>query len=51
MGSAWLADRLWERLEIAKTIIDAAGERRLAGERVERAIFAMVSNRLSVKPL
>jgi hypothetical protein len=29
----------------------AAGERRLAGERVERAIFAMVSNRLSVKPL
>ena len=51
MGSAWLADRLWERLEIGKTIIDAAGERRLAGERVERAIFAMVSNRLSVKPL
>ena len=51
MGSAWLADRLWERLEIGKTIIDAAGERRLAAERVERAIFAMVSNRLSVRPL
>ena len=51
MGSAWLADRLWERLEIGKTIIAAAGGRRVAGERVERAIFAMVSNRLSVKPL
>jgi hypothetical protein len=51
MGSAWLADRLWERLEIGKTIIEAAGGRRLAAERVERAIFAMVANRLSVKPL
>jgi len=51
MGSAWLADRLWERLEIGKTIIAAAGGRRVAAERVERAIFAMVSNRLSVKPL
>jgi hypothetical protein len=51
MGSAWLADRLWERLEISKTIIACAGGRRLEGERVERAIFAMVANRLSVKPL
>jgi hypothetical protein len=51
MGSAWLADRLWERLEIGKTIIACAGGRRLAAERVERAIFAMVANRLSVKPL
>jgi hypothetical protein len=51
MGSAWVADRLWERLEIGKVILDAAGGRRLAGERVERAIFAMVANRLSVKPL
>jgi Transposase DDE domain len=51
MGSAWLADRLWERLEIGKTIIEAAAGRRLQAERVERAIFAMVSNRLSVKPL
>jgi hypothetical protein len=51
MGSAWLADRLWERLEIGKTIIKCAGGRRLAGERVERAIFAMVANRVSVKPL
>jgi hypothetical protein len=51
MGSAWLADRLWERLEIGKTIIACAGERRLEACRVERAIFAMVANRLSVKPL
>ncbi len=51
MGSAWVADRLWERLEIGKTIIAAAGGRRFDAERVERAIFAMVSNRLSVKPL
>ena len=51
IGSAWLADRLWERLEIGKVIIDAAGGRRLAAERVERAIFAMVANRLSVRPL
>ncbi|MGH2858443.1 MAG: IS1634 family transposase [Solirubrobacteraceae bacterium] len=51
MGSSWLADRLWERLEIGKTIIAAAGGRRLEAERVERAIFAMVANRLSVRPL
>ncbi|MDA8068154.1 MAG: transposase [Actinomycetota bacterium] len=50
MGSAWVADRLWERLGIGKTIIGCAAGRRLAGERVERAIFAMVANRLSVKP-
>ncbi|MGA2015016.1 MAG: IS1634 family transposase, partial [Solirubrobacteraceae bacterium] len=51
MGAAWVADRLWERLEIGKVILDAAGGRRLAAERVERAIFAMVANRLSVRPL
>ena len=51
MGSAWLADRLWERFEIGKTIIASAGDRRFQAARVERAIFAMVSNRLSVKPL
>ena len=51
MGSAWLADRLWERLEIGKTIINSATGRRFEAERVERAIFAMVANRLSVKPL
>jgi hypothetical protein len=51
MGSAWLADRLWERFEIGKAIIAAGGGRRLEAQRVERTIFAMVANRLSVKPL
>jgi hypothetical protein len=51
MGSSWLADRLWERLGIGQTIIAHAGGRRLQAEGVERAIFAMVANRLSVKPL
>ncbi len=51
MGSSWLADRLWERLEIGQTIIAQVGGRRLEAQAVERAIFAMVSNRLSVRPL
>src|SRR5450755_3416030 len=51
MGSPWLADRLWERLEIGKVIIDAAGGRRLEAQAVERAIFAMVANRMSVRRL
>ena len=51
MGSSWLADRLWERLGIGQAIIEAADGRRLEAQAVERAIFAMVANRLSVKPL
>jgi len=51
MGAPWLADRLWERFEIGQAIREQAGPRRLAGEAVERTIFAMVANRLSVKPL
>ena len=51
MGACWLADRLWERLGIAETIIAAAGARRLDAAAVERTIFSMVANRLSVKPL
>ena len=51
MGSCWLADRLWERLGIAETIVAAGGARRADAAAVERTIFAMVSNRLSVKPL
>jgi hypothetical protein len=51
MGASWVADRLWERLGIGQAIIDAAGGRRLEAEGVERAIFAMVANRLSVRPL
>jgi hypothetical protein len=51
MGSCWLADRLWERLGIGQAIITAAGARRVEAQAVERTIFAMVANRLSVKPL
>jgi len=51
MGACWLADRLWERLGIAETIIAVADARRIDAAAVERTIFAMVSNRLSVKPL
>jgi hypothetical protein len=51
IGCCWLADRLWERLGIGEAIIEAAGARRLEAAAVERAIFAMVANRLSVRPL
>ncbi|MCA1677838.1 MAG: transposase [Actinobacteria bacterium] len=51
MGACWLADRLWERLGIGEAIIAAAGARRLEAAAVERTIFAMVANRLSVRPL
>ncbi|MGI8872957.1 MAG: IS1634 family transposase, partial [Egibacteraceae bacterium] len=51
MGACWLADRLWERLGIGEAIIAAGGGRRLEAEAVERTIFAMVANRLSVRPL
>lgn len=56
MGTAWVADRLWERLGIAKQIRAVAERRRgsgrrLDGETVERVIFAMVANRLSPTPL
>jgi transposase len=56
MGTAWVADRLWERLGIAKQIRAVAQARRGPGRRldaetVERVIFAMVANRLSPTPL
>jgi hypothetical protein len=51
MGPAWVADRLWERLGIGRAIFQVAANRRLDGEAVERVIFFMVANRLSVKPL
>ncbi len=51
MGAVWVCDRLWERLGIGQAIIAAAGPRRVEGGAVERAIFAMVANRLSVRPL
>ncbi|MGH8775441.1 MAG: IS1634 family transposase [Jiangellaceae bacterium] len=56
MGTAWVADRLWQRLGIGAQIIEVAGRRRGPGRRVdpavvERVIFAMVANRLSPTPL
>jgi len=51
MGPSWVADRLWERLGIGKAIFQVASGRRLEAEVVERVIFSMVANRLSVKPL
>ena len=51
MGSCWLADRLWQRLGIGEAILAAGAARRLEAEVVERTIFAMVANRLSVRPL
>jgi Transposase DDE domain len=56
MGTAWVADRLWERLGIAKQIRAVAQARRGPGRRLdaetlERVIFAMVANRLSPTPL
>lgn len=56
MGTAWVADRLWQRLGIGAQIIDVVGRRRGPGRRVdaavvERVIFAMVANRLSPTPL
>ncbi|CAN5809655.1 IS1634 family transposase [soil metagenome] len=56
MGTVWVADQLWQRLGIGARIIEAAGQRRGPGRRVdpavvERVIFAMVANRLSPTPL
>lgn len=56
MGTAWVADRLWQRLGIGARIVEVAGCRRGPGRRVdpavvERVIFAMVANRLSPTPL
>jgi hypothetical protein len=56
MGTAYLADRLWERLGIGKAIIAALDRRPRRGRRldpatVERVVFAMVANRLSPTPL
>jgi hypothetical protein len=51
MGPSWVADRLWEHLGIGRAIFQVASGRRLEAEAVERVIFSMVANRLSVKPL
>src|SRR6266536_2091383 len=56
MGTAWVADQLWQRLGIGAQIIEVVGRRRGPARRVdaavvERVIFAMVANRLSPTPL
>jgi hypothetical protein len=56
MGTAWVADRLWERLGIGKTMIATIEQgpvrgRHLDAALVERVVFAMVANRLSPTPL
>src|SRR6266566_2123578 len=51
MGTSWVVARLWERLGIAKAIMDAAAGRRADPVAVERVAFAMVANRLSPTPL
>ena len=56
LGTAWVADRLWERLGIGQAILATVDQRSGLGRPVdaalvERAIFAMVANRLSPQPL
>ena len=45
LGGAWTLDRLWERLGIAAAIRQVAAGRRLAGDTVERVVFALVAQR------
>lgn len=51
MGAAYVADALWRRIGIADAIARVAAKRRVDASLVERVIFAMVANRLSVRPL
>jgi hypothetical protein len=51
MGTAYVADRLWERLGVGAAIRRVAAGRRVDPALVERVIFAMVANRLSPTPL
>lgn len=56
MGTAWVADQLWQRLGIGAQILEVAQRHAGRGRRsdavtTERAIFAMVANRLSPKAL
>ncbi|EQD38155.1 transposase IS4 family protein, partial [mine drainage metagenome] len=44
-GGAHVLDELWQRLGIAKALMDAAARRRVAGEVVERVLFALVAQR------
>ncbi len=51
LGASFAADRLWERLGIGAAIRKVAAGHPVDGEPVERSLFAMVANRLSVQPL
>jgi len=51
MGTSWVVAQLWERLGIARAIMDAAAGRRVDPLAAERVAFAMVANRLSPTPL
>jgi len=51
IGTAWVADRLWERLGIGRAVTAAARGRRVDPALLERVLFAMVANRLSPTPL
>jgi Transposase DDE domain len=51
MGTAYVADRLWQRLGIGAAIRRVAAGRRVDAVVVQRVIFAMVANRLSPTPL
>ncbi|MGH3504763.1 MAG: IS1634 family transposase [Nocardioidaceae bacterium] len=55
MGASFVADRLWARLGIGAGVKAVAGRRSgpgrpLDADAVERVLFSMVANRLSVKP-
>lgn len=45
LGAAWTLDRVWERLGVDAEISRVAAARRLAGEVVERVVFALVAQR------
>jgi len=49
LGTAWLLDALWKRLEIASAIKNAADGRRFTTD-VERVLFALVANR-AIEPM
>jgi hypothetical protein len=51
MGAAYVADQLWGRLGIPDAIAEMATGRRIDARALDRTLFAMVANRLSVKPL
>jgi GNAT superfamily N-acetyltransferase len=45
LGGAYILDETWQRLGIARALMDAAKGRRIDPELVERILFALVANR------